>query len=202
MKPSAWLLSSGVVAISMCFNAVAVERPPMLPSAKWSVTSDNRENIQRWRQQKDDASFLIQYADKLLGDTPAMLSVRNNGGGPALVAFSNDVNNVSGDIAKLGLPITSPFSFCTGVGSSLSLFWQAALDRKPESELRRIMGSYQDSQEACQEQINTAPELTYRVKGPESEATKLPEGCLYIFDVTGNDKSGLGTWTCRASLFK
>lgn len=183
------------------FSAFSAETTPLtLPSDRWSVVSDNQASIDRWARQRHEAAALADYADKLLEDIPSMLTVKQNGGGPALLAFSKDINRTQDELDQLGPPFTSPFSYCPGVGTYLTLFWQTALGmRATREELLQIIGNYQESHDACLEQIAEPPVLKYTVQGPESEATQLPEGCLYIFDVSGTDSKGIGTWTCPVS---
>lgn len=199
MKACAWAMS---IILSVCTPVFAAEAPPAQPDGRWTIKADNREAVKRWQQQRNEAASLVKYADKLLGDTPAMLTVRNNGGGPALLAFSKDVNRTADELDKLGPPFTSPFSYCMGVGAQLSLFWQAALGGSPKAELERIMNSYQQSRTDCVEQIQESPELKYTVSGPKEEADTLPEGCLVILDLSGTEPADMGTWTCPAAAFE
>ena len=196
------LLASAVMALMSC-SAWAETPTITLPSDKWSVESDNRTDIDQWERQKEEAAWLVDYADKLLDDAPAMLGIKNNGGGPALLAFSKDLNKTSDDLDKLGSPRTGPFSSCAGVGAYLSLVWQTAISSRPsQANVQEAARHYFESRKECVEQINTRPELEYTLRGPESEAEKSPKGCLYTWDVTESEGPAMGTWTCPASVFK
>jgi len=169
-----------------------------LPGLGWKLVSDNSADINAWHKNKTEAKHVLEYADKLMVDSLAIAQIQRNGGGPAVVAHSKEINSTSDELKKIG-PNPGPLSHCGAAGSYLILFWSELLSGRNQAGIARALATYKDNHEACLDQIESPPELEYEILGPNRDDAVLSNGCTTIVPQDG-DKTV--TWFCKARVLR